>query len=345
MKNFFVFFLGLQIFFLSWNPSVWADKMPETKEKAQKQKKTIIYSPEVIRIKKYFDEMDKPAHGNVGFLARDNKDFYFFPAAFQFHKEKLLNLDVKKIQEISVRRLCIDAAFMDMLYLFSDVKNLSFHACNFADNVECEWSRFRNLENFTLYDCQNVPSDVIKLLPECPKLDTLFITISFNNYKSIVSDCNKLPALRKLSIELIPLKDFPSNFEILRYISKNTRGKIRFLTLIAPVTDKTAHFLHKFPNLEFLCIDGYNRPNIGKTVTDDFILQISDIPLKALQIPMSAITEKSIPVLKEWKSLKHLFLSLTRITPSQMKDLRKSRKWKIFECDPYPDFNHDWQGY
>lgn len=63
------------------------------------------------------------------------------------------------------------------------------------------------------------------------------------------------------------------------------------------------------------------------------------MPLRALEIPVSAITEKSIPVLKEWKSLNHLFLSLTRVSRSQIEDLKSSREWDFFECTPNPDLD------
>lgn len=329
MKKSFVLFLNILSVCFLWNYVILAEDLTEVK--------SFVYSPETTKIEAFFIEVERP--NGSSFVVHSDKDYYFFPYDFQLNKEKMQNFDVKKIHNISIIDYRIDTELMDMLYLFSDVKVLNFSACTFADNVECDWSRFKYLEYLSLYRCKNVPSDVIKSLPECLKLDTLFISVSFNNYKSLISDCNKLPALRRLILELSPLEEFPSNFEILRYISKNTRQKIRFLTLIAPLTDKTAHYLHKFPNLEFLCIDGYNRPNIGKTVTDGFVARISDIPLVALQIPMSAITEKSISVLKEWKSLKHLRLSLTRITPSQMAELKTSRDWEFFECDPRPRKN------
>lgn len=348
MKKSLALFLGLLAISLSWNPCLVADEVQEKKVEA--------YSPEVAKIKKYFDGANLQDYSEFS-AEGDNEYLYSFPDLFEYDENdeeldveefqigSIKNLDIKKIHSIFIYEYCIDSAFMDMLYLFSDVKTLKFYACTFADSVECDWSHFRSLEYLLLDDCSKVPSDVLKSAPMCPKLEALSITISFNNYKSIVSDCNKLPALCELYLDLDLQKGFPPNFEILSYISKNTREKIRNLDLTVPVTDKTAHYLHQFPNLKILGIQGHHRPDVGKTVTDDFILQISDIPLEALQIPMSAITEKSIPVLKEWKSLKLLFLSLTRITPSQMEEIETSRDWEFFECYPDPDFNHDWQGH
>lgn len=115
------------------------------------KKKGTSYGPEVSRIKKYFDETEIPSIGGASFSAgRRSEKSYSVPCDFQFHKKKTRDLDVKKNDTVSVVGYRIDTAFMDMLYLFPNIKTLTIAFCTFVGDTKCDWSRFRNLESLSL---------------------------------------------------------------------------------------------------------------------------------------------------------------------------------------------------
>lgn len=101
---------------------------------------------------------------------------------------------------------------MELLYMFSNVKTLNFGQCNFVENVKCDWNRFKDLEYLTIVDCKNTSKSILKSLQKCTKLKLLYITTSFDNYRTMLSDCNKCPVLERLGIELFPPEVFPPVF-------------------------------------------------------------------------------------------------------------------------------------
>lgn len=318
---------------LLWFETHFTNEVLADRQDVEISEEAAGYDPVVWELKVYLDQLKKREERCwIGIFSDVSRNAYL-PRDF-YDKENNYGQDIKSedCREFEFRHCQINEELLRILYKFPNISCMKFSDCQFDGN-NVQWSLFQNLSYLGFH--QEVPANILKDAKNSDSLRGVYISLSADNYKDLLSDCRKIPFLESVSINISKKDEDLQHIEFLKYLSGNIRNRIRYLSLRYPVTKKTVKYLHKFPNLRDLQIWAYGNPDIGRTITDDFILQISDIPLEMLQIPQSQITEQSIPVFIKWNTLKHLYLDHTEnLSPSQIKYLKEARPWEYFNAYP-----------
>jgi hypothetical protein len=318
------------------------------------------YPPAIAKIKQYFDQAKAngtlPDKGSIT-VSSKGEDVYSFPDDFYDSYENYgKNVKVRRIDEISVNGLNIDDSFLAMLAMFPNVKEISFEDCSFSSDAQYHWDRIPSLKALGISSKNQYPLTILQYAKGL-KLEKLIIEVSHHQK---FPDCSSLSCLSELYLTVYEDADLDGK-DALEWIPPETAANVEEMSLSYTVTSQTAEALHNFKNLKSLTFHGneYVRKMSGSEepkkpeaardskkvdevrtvetgVTDEFLARISDIPLSTLATSegFPTITDKSVPVLLKWKSLKYIMAGKTEMSPEGIRKVYKSRRWKLFDMQP-----------
>lgn len=322
--------------FLSGNP-VLGQNRPERNSKKLQQKD---YLPGIAKVKAYFDQAEADGTQPGGYVTvrgkgKDAAYSFQLPNDFRYDingSNYGKGVEVDRIAEILVVGLCIDDSFLEMLAVFSNVEKISFQSCSFSPDAQYRWDGFPSLKSLRISNRKKASPSTILQHAKNLKLECLAIDVSDSR---VLSDCRSLSGLQDLSL-IVHANAELNGKDALEWISPEIAENIQILSLEYVVTNKTAKALHKFTKLRSLTFHGDAEQNKKATgVTDAFLAQIADIPLKQLASSRGvSLTDKSVPVLVKWKSLNFVMLGATRLSPQGAREVYASRKWNYFHMQP-----------
>ena len=326
------------------------------------------YPPAIAKIKQYFDQAKAngtlPEDGSI--TVKTNGKNYIsscsFPDDFCNSNENYgKNVDVGRINEISVDGLNIDDSFLAMLAMFPNVEEISFGDCSFSSDAQYHWDRFPSLKALGISSKNQYPLTILQYAKGL-KLEELSIEVSHHQK---FPDCSPLSCLSKLYLTVYMDADLDGK-DALEWISPEVAANVKELSLTYTVTSQTAEALHNFKYLRILTFHGNKdiretpdseepkKPEAARGrrgrrsskkveevrtvetgVTDEFLARISDIPLSMLATSEGfPITDKSVPVLLKWKSLNGIMAGTTEMSPKGIRKVYESRQWVLFDMDP-----------